>query len=111
MIVMRNSGVRPHRRTGAAREKGLVSMSFRSRILWWLGRVALAVLVAAALQRTGGSASAQIGQPPVRLPDHTLSALGQAGRVTQNAAVSDQPLTLTIVLRRSDEPGFTSFLQ
>ncbi len=54
--------------------------------------------------------------PTIRLPGHVLPALFKAKVVTPadqrtNAAQPQQPLTLTIVLKRSDQAGFDRYLR
>ncbi|HLZ73129.1 MAG TPA: protease pro-enzyme activation domain-containing protein [Dehalococcoidia bacterium] len=53
---------------------------------------------------------AQVG-PLVRLPGHTLQALGRAQALARLPQVADQPITVTVVLNRTDESGFESFLE
>ena len=48
----------------------------------------------------------------VRLPGHVLPALGKAKAVApQSEAVADEPLTLTLVLKRDDPAGFDKYLR
>ncbi len=53
-----------------------------------------------------------VSDAPVRLPGHTLAALPKATKVARaaQAAAADPPLTLTVVLNRTDESGFARFL-
>lgn len=50
-----------------------------------------------------------IGAPLVRLPHHVLPALARATRLREERP--DEPMTVTLVLRRDDEPGFQRFLR
>ena len=54
-------------------------------------------------------AAAAEGAPPLRLSGHVLPALAQAQPA--KAASSDESLSLTIVLRRTDSAGFEQFLK
>lgn len=56
------------------------------------------------------SASASSPPPAVRLDGHVLAALAQAGETAPRAAQADEPLTLTVVLKRDDEDGFRRHL-
>ena len=51
------------------------------------------------------------GPQMVRLPGHTLPALKGATLVPSKPGDASQPLTLTIVLKRDDQPGFQRYLQ
>jgi pro-kumamolisin-like protein/Big-like domain-containing protein/subtilase family protein len=80
-------------------------MSFRSNLLL----VALSVVL-------GSEAQAQDASPGaarVPLPGHVLQALAQAKRSAAVPGLSKpaEPITLTVVLRRSDPAGFRSFLR
>ncbi len=62
-------------------------------------------------------ASAQVPAPtvsdvPVRLPGHTVAVLSRATKVarTASAITADPSITLTVVLKRTDEAGFQRFL-
>ena len=58
-------------------------------------------------------ANAQPNEPRVALPGHTLAAdvMAKAQRTaTSSKAVTEQRLTITVVLRRADEAGFTRFV-
>jgi subtilase family serine protease len=47
----------------------------------------------------------------VRLPGHVLPALAQAKAVApQSKTMADEPLTLTVVLKRADQAGFDGYL-
>jgi subtilase family serine protease len=48
----------------------------------------------------------------VRLPGHVLPALAQAKAVlSQSKVAADEPLTLTLVLKRDDQAGFERYLR
>jgi hypothetical protein len=50
--------------------------------------------------------------PMIRLPGHVLPALAQAKAVlSQSKIAADEPLTLTLVLRRADQSGFERYLR
>ena len=83
--------------------------------------VLLILLIALAV---GGSAGARSfaqtpvptpSGPAVRLPNHTLSVLSQATPAAPSpqaaTPAASQPITLTIVLNRSDPAGFAAFLK
>jgi subtilase family serine protease len=46
----------------------------------------------------------------VRLPGHVLPALAKATLIPSNPGSANQPITLTIVLRRDDQAGFERYL-
>ncbi|MGI8552958.1 MAG: protease pro-enzyme activation domain-containing protein [Dehalococcoidia bacterium] len=80
-------------------------------------RSALMAALIALLLCTGGSrvnvhvARGQAaGDAPVALPDHVLSVLPRATGQLAAPQGAAQPLTLTVVLRRSDQLGFEAFL-
>lgn len=67
--------------------------------------------------RAAGTATAGASGRSVRLPGHTLAALAGATKLddAQQAAAAapspvDQPLTLTVLLKRSDQAGFDRYL-
>ena len=67
-------------------------------------------MVAVALLSRAQPIEAQTADPPVRIPGHVLPALARANRVAGVSANASEQLTLTVVLNRSDEAGFASFL-
>src|SRR5579883_1592183 len=56
------------------------------------------------------TASPNQGGGTVQLPGHTLAVLGQAQGLARTPAAAGQPITLTIVLARSDQAGFDAYL-
>lgn len=61
---------------------------------------------------TGLFAHAAKPEAMVRLPGHVLPALAKAIPVDSKfAALAEQPLTLTLVLKRDDQPGFDQYLR
>jgi kumamolisin len=49
---------------------------------------------------------------PVPLPGHVLPALARSAAIApQSNAVADEPLTLTLVLKRDDQAGFAKYLR
>ena len=58
------------------------------------------------------AASSGKGAAPamVRLPGHVLSALARASKLPQEAAQANEPITLTIVLKRDNQAGFEKYL-
>lgn len=48
--------------------------------------------------------------PMVRLPGHVLPALAQAKAAASQPKAADEPLTLTLVLKRNDQAGFDCYL-
>lgn len=87
--------------------------------------LALLLMVLALVTGRGEGASARMpagallaDDPLVVLPGHTLAILSQATLVPAGSAgvyspqtAGSEPLTLTIVLNRTDEAGFEAFLQ
>ncbi len=75
--------------------------------------VALMVLFPlAALATTTGAPKPSLGNSKmVRLPGHVLPALAKATKVAQPKDESNQPVTLTIVLKRDDQAGFDKYLR
>src|SRR5579863_3032944 len=77
-----------------------------------------AMLAAKGLASTGGDAQPRSagGAAMVRIPGHVLPALAKASviRLQTPASVlsreANQPLTLTLVLKRDDEVGFERYL-
>ncbi|SRR5579875_3888966 len=57
-----------------------------------------------------GFASGVMAGGTVRLAGHVLPALARAQRVAESAGSANAPITLTVVLRRSDEAGFERYL-
>src|SRR5487761_1680090 len=47
---------------------------------------------------------------PATLPNHVLPALSQVSAQSRSAQAGSQPVTITLVLNRSDEAGFEAFL-
>lgn len=47
----------------------------------------------------------------VRLPGHVLPALAKAKAAPRSKAAADEPLTLTLVLKRDDQAGFDKYLR
>lgn len=74
--------------------------------------VAAIVAVAWLLGPQGVAAGSQptLRGPVMRLPGHVLPALAEATRISPSDAKSDE-IRLTIVLRRSDQPGFARELR
>lgn len=61
---------------------------------------------------TAPLASAAKPEAMVRLPGHVLPALAKAKVVAaQSKATADEPLTLTLVLKRDDQAGFDKYLR
>jgi hypothetical protein len=77
------------------------ALSLALAILWLMASTANV-----AASRGKGAAPAM-----VRLPGHVLSALAKATKVAPHAGVSNQPATLTIVLKRDDQKGFDRYLK
>ncbi|MGA9421984.1 MAG: protease pro-enzyme activation domain-containing protein [Rhodanobacteraceae bacterium] len=90
------------------------SERFDNRGSWTALIGALLLLPALALAQPAGAADAR-----VRLSGHVLDALGTAtvepaGSLAKNGQVAseaDQPLSLTVVLKRDDEAGFQHYLR
>ncbi len=74
-------------------------------ILLWLA----IALVGSATHAHTPPAGAQT-PPAVRVPNHVVKALPHATNLGHNAQADGQQLTLTVVLNRSDQAGFDSFL-
>jgi hypothetical protein len=70
----------------------------------------LLVLVAAGTVASGRADAQTPAATPRRLPGHVLQILAQASRLTTPPNASSAPVRLTIVLNRSDQSGFESFL-
>ena len=71
--------------------------------------MALAFLASA---RAGAApTSAQAPSPSVRLPSHVLGALSSASRLSRSPSASGEPVTLTLVLNRSDPAAFDAYLR
>jgi hypothetical protein len=76
-----------------------------------LSLIGLFILIALAAGGLGSRrASAQASPPAQRLPGHVLAILPQATRLAPAAQAGAQPVTITVVLNRSDQPGFDAFL-
>ena len=77
--------------------------------------VILSVLIAAPIGAAAANHQASGGglDSLVRLPGHVLLALAQAKRSDLGESVdkSNEPLTLTLVLKRDDQAGFDRYLQ
>ncbi len=50
-------------------------------------------------------------EPMVRLPGHVLPALAQATKLAPRPGADQEPLTLTVVLKRDDQHGFERYLR
>ena len=72
--------------------------------------VALLVIALAGGRRTPGPAAAQTPSGTQRLPGHVLGVLGQATKLAPAANAASLPLSLTVVLNRTDEASFRAFL-
>jgi subtilase family serine protease len=67
----------------------------------------------------GSTVSANTGDPRtaessvglMQLPGHVLPALSRATPLPRSEAQDDQPITLTLVLRRDDQEGFDRYLR
>lgn len=83
-------------------------MHTRARVL----SLALAILwLTASAANVAASRGKGAAPAMVRLPGHVLSALSKATKVPPPAGVSNQPVTLTIVLKRDDQKGFDRYLK
>ena len=74
--------------------------------------VSFLLLTATLADATKPDSSANRTDALVRLPGHMLPALAKAKPVASQAkAVAEQPLTLTLVLKRDDQTGFERYLR
>src|SRR5512140_1172556 len=74
-------------------------------------RVAHLFAIVAFVVSAVNAASSSADGPMVSLTGHTLPVVARATPLNANMQKAAAPLTLTITLRRSDEPGFARYLQ
>ena len=59
----------------------------------------------------GWPAAAQTPAGSTPLPGHVLGVLPQASKLSRRPAAAGEPLTLTVILNRSDQSGFDAFVK
>lgn len=81
------------------------------RARWLAGLLVVFFLNAYAYASDGQySYIAAVSAPTLRIPGHVLAALAEATTLPSRPNSGAQPLTLTLVLRHDDQPGFERYL-